>query len=565
MDRIELIDKRKPREKHFLQKDGTIRAEIYNDDIHYLKNGKYEEIDNTLVNENTSLVNKSNDYRVEFKNDFKESLMKISKEKNYIDFKIRNTENMKLQTNRRNVSNQMKNVVYNDINDDISFEYQTLSNKVKETIVLQNANYYKLSFELDTNLDLRLNEKSGDIVACDNNNIIFKIEKPFMIDSNGIRNNNVHYSIENYADAYILNLVLDDEWLSSTERKFPVYVDPTITNGTYSLNVYDTYIFPGDTNVDRNSESIMKAGVEINNNTLKPNRALIKFELPEIGTGSEILNAELVLTPYSSDTYEPEEKLAEVHRITSDWLETTANWDNMHDQYEDRVESLLIGSRRGTNTEYNAFKFYYADITHLVKNWYKDTANYGLMIKAIDESVYDDDDFPIFYSKNNLIYYSDPRPYIIIEYRNQNGLENYMYYTEQNLFNSNFYVNDYNGNLVGIINLIKTVNKNMPINLKLIYNTNDVILNNDVGLGKGYKFNYNQKITERTIDNENYLEFIDEDGTIHYFSKYNENDEYYYDEDGLNFKIKKENSTIIITRKVSFFKVKVKMKKGETK
>ena len=157
MDRIELIDKRKPREKHFLQKDGTIRAEIYNDDIHYLKNGKYEEIDNTLVNENTSLVNKSNDYRVEFKNDFKESLMKISKEKNYIDFKIRNTENMKLQTNRRNVSNQMKNVVYNDINDYISFEYQTLSNKVKETIVLQNANYYKLRVELDTNLDLRLN------------------------------------------------------------------------------------------------------------------------------------------------------------------------------------------------------------------------------------------------------------------------------------------------------------------------------------------------------------------------------------------------------------------------
>ena len=49
MKEIELIEKRKPREKHFLQEDGTILAKIYNEEIHYLKNGKYEEIDNQLV------------------------------------------------------------------------------------------------------------------------------------------------------------------------------------------------------------------------------------------------------------------------------------------------------------------------------------------------------------------------------------------------------------------------------------------------------------------------------------------------------------------------------------
>ena len=72
MDQIELVEKRKTREKHFLQKDGTIRAEVYDTDIHYLRNGKYEEIDNTLIKENGSLVNKSNDYKVEFKEDFKD-------------------------------------------------------------------------------------------------------------------------------------------------------------------------------------------------------------------------------------------------------------------------------------------------------------------------------------------------------------------------------------------------------------------------------------------------------------------------------------------------------------
>ena len=43
MKQIELINKRKPREKHFLQEDGTIVAKLYDVDIHYLKNNKYEE------------------------------------------------------------------------------------------------------------------------------------------------------------------------------------------------------------------------------------------------------------------------------------------------------------------------------------------------------------------------------------------------------------------------------------------------------------------------------------------------------------------------------------------
>lgn len=47
--RKELVDKRRPNEKHFLNDDGTIEAIIYSDDVHYLKNGNYQEIDNTLI------------------------------------------------------------------------------------------------------------------------------------------------------------------------------------------------------------------------------------------------------------------------------------------------------------------------------------------------------------------------------------------------------------------------------------------------------------------------------------------------------------------------------------
>ena len=52
MKEIEIISKRKPNEKHFLREDGTFVAKIYPKDIHYQKNGHYEEIDNSLIKKN---------------------------------------------------------------------------------------------------------------------------------------------------------------------------------------------------------------------------------------------------------------------------------------------------------------------------------------------------------------------------------------------------------------------------------------------------------------------------------------------------------------------------------
>lgn len=40
----EMKNLRKSREKHFLKEDGTMVAYVYADDIHYLKNGVYEEM-----------------------------------------------------------------------------------------------------------------------------------------------------------------------------------------------------------------------------------------------------------------------------------------------------------------------------------------------------------------------------------------------------------------------------------------------------------------------------------------------------------------------------------------
>ena len=45
----EVIALRKPREKHFLNEDGTYTLYAYEEDVHFLKNGQYQEFDTTIV------------------------------------------------------------------------------------------------------------------------------------------------------------------------------------------------------------------------------------------------------------------------------------------------------------------------------------------------------------------------------------------------------------------------------------------------------------------------------------------------------------------------------------
>ena len=66
MKEIEILEKRKPREKHFVKENGEIVARIYSDNIHYLKDNKYEEIDNTLIEDDEYYTNVQNSYKVFF-------------------------------------------------------------------------------------------------------------------------------------------------------------------------------------------------------------------------------------------------------------------------------------------------------------------------------------------------------------------------------------------------------------------------------------------------------------------------------------------------------------------
>ncbi len=62
----EIVEKRTENEKHFRKIDGTYEVAIYNQAVHYLNNGKWEDIDNSLVQNKDELETKANKFKLKF-------------------------------------------------------------------------------------------------------------------------------------------------------------------------------------------------------------------------------------------------------------------------------------------------------------------------------------------------------------------------------------------------------------------------------------------------------------------------------------------------------------------
>lgn len=547
MREIELIDKRKRREKHFLQEDGTIIAKIYSEDIHYLENGKYEEIDNTLIEEKEYYTNKKNSYKVHFSKKTQKNIMKMENSNHYLDIRLKQEKPVSLIKGIRK-SNFVDNLKYQDILNNIDLEYKILPNKVKESIVIKEKNNIPatIDFIVDTDLNLILNNNKS-ISAIKDSNTYFVIDAPYMVDANGKINKNIHYELVSDVNGYKLTLILDTAWLNRVDIAYPVTIDPTITNSGNDGSVYDTYIYSGDTGTDRNSQDILKVGVERINGQDIINRTLIKFDLPNIGTGSQIMNATLVLVGYPYPILK-QTGLVSVHEITSEWNEQSANWSNMSNKYNPKSETAFYSVRSvGTKWDEIIPKYNYANITSLVKKWYFNTPNNGILLKSVNEE-YNTDIISSFFSKDNTVDGDDPKPYVIITYINQNGLENYMNYYSQIFRQGVTNVNIFNGNLISDFNIGETKIGKFPIKLNIVYNTNDVILENNFGYGLGLKLNMHQIIEPIEIEDIQYLKYLDEDGTIHYFSTDN-NSNIFVDEEGLNMCITQTDSHYILKDK----------------
>ncbi len=535
-DLIEIKNKRKRREKHFLKPDGTLLAILYDDNMHYLDHGTYLEIDPTLEETEDYYTNTKNEFHTSFCKQVQDYFMKMEVFKKKLRFSLEemNPVSALLEENR---------VIYRNLLDHIDVMYELSNSQVKESILLHERRTEPFLFHIDTDYTLELQE-NNQIKVLDQGKLIFAFESPYMMDEKQRRSDNCFYELQQTPKGYLLKLYVDQEFLNDPETVYPVVIDPTITNKMQSNNVYDTYIFDEDMNVNCNNQDILKVGFDNYDNLNKVFRTLLKFELPTIGTGYEVIDAyvNLVSHPASMVGTLKETPIIDVHAMNRNWNEATAKWASFSNKYDPKIDStfqFVESDLQGLDIILRNNQF---DITNLVKKWYSGTPNYGMLLKSHNESNRSSVKVASFCSKNYTGTETTPKPLLVLTYQNQNGLENYFSYQQQVLTAGTTYVNTYNGNLTGVFELGSTIGGPNPVHLALVYNTNDVVLNHDVGYGVGYQLSHYQTIKEVKIEEENLLEYLDGDGTIHYFYKDPEKENTYIDEDGLSFTIIKQDT-----------------------
>lgn len=575
----EITEKRSLNQKNFLQTDGTILTAIYPTNVHYELNGELVDIDNSLedIDEDDGMYqNKNNVFKVKFsKKSNKNNLVKLNIKNHNIKWSLVNSNkvnatkigNSELENNKLNLNNISSGIIqYENILDNIDIQYNVVSNSIKENIILKDksAMNQEILFEFQTdNLKMEKTENNRIVFSEENEEeVLFFLDAPYMYDAKNELCYDIEIELIKENNKYTMTLKPNKEWLENEERVYPVVIDPTVQTSLNYNHIEDTYIFDGDTGYpNRHEAHILRVGS--NNAVLpykSPTRSLLKFTLPNLNAGDQVIRAVLDICSYpDTDEWAPSTQGIQIdaHKMTADWNATTANWNNLKNSYDSKITDYVKYQYDSNNPT----KFYYFDITSIVKDWYVTGNNYGILLKDHTEIYNASHSDAYFYSANVNTAYINARPMIQIIYRNQSGIEDYQTYHTQTMGRAGtVYTNDYNGNLVLTHQDSYTSGNLLPVTVNHVYNTNNK--DADIGFGKGFRTNLSQMINLVTINNVQYARYIDEDATEHYFKREGTSN-VYKDEDGLSltltlendsFTMKdKENTTLIFEKRNNIF------------
>jgi hypothetical protein len=133
-----------------------------------------------------------------------------------------------------------KTVIFKNVYENIDFKYKTIPLGIKEDIMIRKPTPIRtfpffLDFKDVTPQYITDNIK-GTAFFDKDGNYLFNFEKPYAIDANGARTDNLGLLIQKDAATgrYVAIVTLDDSWMNDPKRTYPITVDPTIVHDTTS-------------------------------------------------------------------------------------------------------------------------------------------------------------------------------------------------------------------------------------------------------------------------------------------------------------------------------------------
>lgn len=343
----EVTEKRSENTKIFLKEDKTFEAAVYPDAVHYKEGGQWKDIDNSLTdkfdseNNESVLENKQNTYKVKIaKNTKSKKLVKIKKENYELSWNIDNASNSKAQVikknkdytnllskkqDKKNLSGIGSSVEFKDIYKNIDLKYDIVSKDIKESIVIKektDKSVFRFNLKLKNLVPKLMEDKT--IVFYDKQDTskqVFMMDAPFMYDAKNEISNDIQLNIKENKNEFILELVSNKEWINSTDRTYPITIDPSVSTPIERTTIKDAHVsenYPDK--IDTNS-TILKTGKEASSGR---NRSYLSFDLPQLKTGDLITNAKLEGALYSKSSAPTQ---VNVHKVLSNWDSKTVTWN----------------------------------------------------------------------------------------------------------------------------------------------------------------------------------------------------------------------------------------------
>ncbi len=531
--------------KHFKLSDGTTKAVVYSQAVHYKDaDGKWVDIDNVLTL-NGSEYSSNNKQSIKFANKSGSNGLVSIKDGDYkIDFTPLNTnkvsvviENPQGNNSRKFedisvLNNLVSKAIYADIYDGIDIEYILVGNNIKENIIVkEKQDSYTFSFEL------KLNKLSAELVNgaiilydYDNGEQVYEIPVPYMFDANNVYSDSVEYSlVQNNKWKYTFTVTADAEWINADDRAFPVTVDPSL-------------------GVDNNNiEDYTKNLGIINSSTLKVGDGNISYieigTLPTLPKDAYMTGATIKLKHLNGDDIRVGVYAYDANDL-SDFNDIVCVLVPREDEFDENGEQIY-------DEIYGEDGWFTWDVYNAVNDWYSDPTQTRIL-EFYEFLGLDGDGYIEFAAEESG---TETRPVFEVTYRDMKGVESYWSYVSQNVGSAGSgVVNLATGNLMFEISTLTTTENIFGFTPSMIYNS--AIAGEDYKYGSvqngywysfaatGFKLNMNETLIKKLYTNGSgegayYYVWADADGTEHYFlpSTLENEENIYYDEDGLQLKL----------------------------
>ena len=514
-ERTELRERRTENTKTYENPDHSFTKEIYLSPVHYqTEDGNWEEMDDTLTDVETPSETENAAEKVQ---------KKVADASAFINCKGRWQASfapyadaasvVTIKDGAHTISWHLEQaasseacrkdtqvLVYPEILPGIDAEYHTAGQAVKENLILKGAAQVPEQFSFLYHAEGLSALQHGSQVTFEDadGKEVFCFTAPLMLDMAGSRSEQLtlHLEEEVAEHTWRITLTPDHSWLRDASRIYPVMVDPITTSSLKREEIEDTHV--DSLNYGTNYQNSIYLKTMGGDNI---QRSFLKFKLPELKTGDMLIGAHLMMVSLAENK---KSRTIEVHRVKQSWSSATLDWNN-RPTCDETIEDRLTYTG-------DEIKYVTLDITNLVKNWYINGGNYGLMVK----DAYEFSGYTEFLSSDCHDGFKEMRPHISLTYMNYSGLEDYWSYHSQDAGRAGaVHVNDCNGNLILIRSDMATGGSRMPMSVAHVYNTND--RTEDVGYGYGFRLNYHQTIAKKTIGTTDYYEYVDADGTKCYF------------------------------------------------